>query len=101
MKATITLRDPEEQHTVEIDAWCRLQFERNAGRHGLPPAPMRELAARFPESYIVICAYYAARRAGLVDGTYDAFEARWDGMVDADGSEDGPDGLPDPTVPAR
>lgn len=95
MKGTVSLIDPEETLIVNVDAWARLQFERNARRHGIPPGPIKDVAAQMPETYICIAAYYALKRAGLVSTDYAAFEDRWAGIDIEDEEED----LTDPTQP--
>lgn len=93
MKATVTLIEPEEHLSTDVDSWARMMFERNATKHGLPSVPMREAAGRFPESYMCICAYYALRRHGQISLSYEEFENRWGGVEFETADED-------PTSPA-
>lgn len=76
MKMLITLADPEEYISAEVDARDRRAFElQGAKALGFPPGKLLDMAQTMPENYTYWVGWHAARRNGL-KLTWDEFSER-------------------------
>ena len=102
MRVRVTLRDPDETHLVDIDAYDRREFEAGGRRQiGLSAGPLQQAVQEKPDTSIARLCWHNLHRQGLVDG-WPAYSPRHiNHDVDPDGGELGAGGLPDPTRPGQ
>ena len=96
MKIQLTLTDPEETLITEFDARDRRAFERAGYRALGLSGPLQAAVQQIPDSYVAWLAFHALKRQGVIDCSFDEFDAR---LVDLD-PQGVDDELPDPTEPA-
>jgi hypothetical protein len=102
MRAVLTLTDPEQALTVQIDSRDRRVWEVKGHKAtGLPPGPVPTGVGGGQETYFAWMAWHAlAVRAGHTDlGDWPSFNARLVEVEVEAAGEDDP--LGDPTKPAK